>query len=184
MADSLKDRILALSRMSAGTEVPLISGWGTTETAPMSTGLNFSTRYQGNIGVPVRGVEIKLAPLDDKLEMRVRGPTITPGYWRNPKATEEVFDEEGFYCSGDAVKLANPDEPEAGLLFDGRMSENFKLATGTWVHVGALRVALISAGAPGRRLAPWSFPALPAAGHCARTRRQKHRWSNSSRIRE
>lgn len=147
MDESLQARMRKLAADS-GREVPLISAWGATETAPFATGMNFPTKYRGNIGLPAPGCEIKLAPVEDKLEIRVRGPNVTPGYWRQPAATEAGFDEEGFYRSGDAVKLANPDDPSKGLVFDGRIVENFKLSTGTWVHVGALRLALIAECAP------------------------------------
>jgi len=148
MPDPIQTRIKKLAEKVTGREIPLVSAWGTTETAPLSTSMNFPTTVSGNIGLPVRGVEVKLTPVGDKLEIRVRGPNITPGYWRNPEATEKAFDDEGFYCSGDAVKLVDPDDPMAGLQFDGRIAENFKLVTGTWVHVGALRLALIAACAP------------------------------------
>jgi len=94
------------------------------------------------------GTEAKLVPQGDKLELRVRGPNITPGYWKRPDLTREAFDEEGFYRPGDAARLADPAEPARGILFDGRIGENFKLTSGTWVSVGSLRVALIAACAP------------------------------------
>jgi len=147
MDENLQARIRKLAAES-GKDVPLISAWGATETAPFATGMNFPTEYRGNIGLPAPGSEIKLAPVEDKLEIRVRGPNVTPGYWRQPAATEAGFDEEGFYRSGDAVKFADPDDPSKGLVFDGRIVENFKLSTGTWVHVGALRLALIAECAP------------------------------------
>jgi feruloyl-CoA synthase len=99
----------------------------------------------GCIGVPLPGVEVKLAPVSDKLEIRVRGANITPGYFRAPEFSREAFDEEGYYRSGDAVKLVDEHDPHQGLLFDGRISEDFKLLTGTWVRAGRLRLALLSA---------------------------------------
>jgi feruloyl-CoA synthase len=103
------------------------------------------------IGLPVAGVEVKLvpvAPTSAKLELRVRGPNVTPGYYKAPDLTAEAFDDEGFYRTGDAGRLLDPDAPERGLVFDGRLAENFKLGTGTWVHVGVLRTAVLVACAP------------------------------------
>src|SRR5690606_32071292 len=102
----------------------------------------------GVIGLPAPGLEVKLAPVGDKLEVRYSGPNITPGYWRQPELTREAFDEEGFFCSGDAARFMDEQMPEQGLLFDGRIAEDFKLASGTWVNVGALRLQIIGAGAP------------------------------------
>jgi feruloyl-CoA synthase len=102
----------------------------------------------GVIGLPVAGCELKLVPAAGKLEVRVRGANVTPGYYKRPDLTAAAFDEEGFYRIGDAVKLADPSDPAKGIVFDGRVAEDFKLATGTWVHVGALRMRLITAGDP------------------------------------
>jgi feruloyl-CoA synthase len=148
LPQSLWDRLEALSLKSIGRKVPMISGWGTTETAPMATVVHYAIERAGNIGVPAPGTEAKLVPHGDKLEIRVRGPNITPGYWKRPDLTREAFDEEGFYRPGDAARLADRREPARGIVFDGRIGENFKLTTGTWVSVGALRVALIAACAP------------------------------------
>jgi feruloyl-CoA synthase len=148
LPQSLWDRLKALSLRSIGRKVPMISGWGTTETAPMATVVHYPIERAGNIGVPAPGTEAKLVPHGDKLEIRVRGPNITPGYWKRPDLTREAFDEEGFYRPCDAARLAHPREPARGIVFDGRIGENFKLTSGTWVSVGALRVALIAAGAP------------------------------------
>jgi feruloyl-CoA synthase len=148
LPQSLWDRIVRLARASRGDEVPLVTSWGMTETAPMVTAVHYRLDRAGNVGVPAPGVELKLAPVADKLEMRVRGPNVTPGYWRRPDLDDEVFDEEGFYRTGDAGRLADPERPEAGLVFDGRLAENFKLSSGTWVNVGALRVAAIASLAP------------------------------------
>jgi feruloyl-CoA synthase len=101
-----------------------------------------------NMGVPAPGVELKLVPLAGRYEMRVRGPHVTPGYWRQPELTAAAFDEEGWYRLGDAFELADPQDPAKGLLFRGRIAEDFKLATGTWVHVGPLRAAFLAAFAP------------------------------------
>jgi feruloyl-CoA synthase len=148
LPQSLWDRLEALSLKSIGRKVPMISGWGTTETAPMATVVHYPIERAGNIGVPAPGTEAKLVPHGDKLEIRVRGPNVTPGYWKRPDLTREAFDEEGFYRPGDAARLADPREPARGIVFDGRIGENFKLTSGTWVSVGSLRVALIAACAP------------------------------------
>jgi feruloyl-CoA synthase len=102
----------------------------------------------GPVGVPAPGVEIKLVPNGQKLEIRVRGPNVTPGYWKRPDLTAAAFDAEGFYQPGDAVSLADPHDDNRGIVFDGRLAEDFKLMSGTWVHVGALRVALLAAASP------------------------------------
>jgi feruloyl-CoA synthase len=98
--------------------------------------------------VPVPGVELKLVPDGEKMEVRVRGPNVTPGYWRRPDLTAEAFDGDGFYKPGDAVRFANPADREQGIVFDGRLAENFKLTTGTWVAVGVLRIGLLAAASP------------------------------------
>jgi feruloyl-CoA synthase len=100
------------------------------------------------IGLPAVGQELKLAPVGDKLEARFRGPNVTPGYWRQPELTAAAFDDEGYYRMGDAVRFADPDRPQSGLVFDGRLAEDFKLSSGTWVSVGPLRARLIAAGSP------------------------------------
>jgi long-subunit acyl-CoA synthetase (AMP-forming) len=123
----------------------MVSAWGLTETAPLATDCHFQAERSGNIGVPVPGIEVKLVPNDDKLEIRVRGPNVTPGYWKQPELTKAAFDEEGFYITGDAVRLADPKRPERGLYFDGRVVEDFKLSSGTMVHVGQLRIEGIAA---------------------------------------
>ncbi|HTP81733.1 MAG TPA: feruloyl-CoA synthase [Alphaproteobacteria bacterium] len=148
MADSLQGRLRRLAEQVTGEPLPLVCAWGATETAPQATGLNYPNSHPTCIGLPSPGVEIKLAPVGDKYEIRVRGPNVTPGYWRRPDATAAAFDDEGFYRSGDAAKFCDPARPEKGLLFDGRIAENFKLSTGTWVHVGAVRLAAIAACAP------------------------------------
>lgn len=131
-----------------GNKTMLVSSWGSTETAPMATDCHFQAERSGVIGIPVPGTILKLVPNAGKLEVRVKGPNVFPGYWKNPEATAKAFDEDGCYLIGDAVKFVNPEQPEQGLLFDGRVSEDFKLLTGTWVHVGALRVAGIDALKP------------------------------------
>jgi feruloyl-CoA synthase len=137
-----------LSLEALGRKVPMSSSWGLTETAPAATTCHFQPDRSGIVGLPVPGCELKLAPLGDKLEARVRGPNVTPGYWKLPAVTAEMFDEEGFFKTGDALRLVDPARPERGLLFDGRIGEDFKLSSATWVSVGALRVEAIAALAP------------------------------------
>jgi feruloyl-CoA synthase len=137
-----------LSERAIGRRVAMLSAWGSTETAPSSTQIHFLIERAGVIGLPGAGTEIKLAPVDGKLELRVKGPNVTPGYWQRPELTRELFDEDGFLKTGDAGKLADPEDPSRGILFDGRLAENFKLTSGTWVHVGELRLEMIAAGAP------------------------------------
>jgi feruloyl-CoA synthase len=141
-------RLEAVALRTVGERIPLTSSWGTTETAPLATAAHFLIDRAGPIGVPAPGVEIKLVPSGDKLEIRVRGPNVTPGYWKRPDLTAAAFDDEGFYQPGDAVRFADPDDPNKGVVFDGRLAEDFKLLSGTWVHVGALRVALLAATSP------------------------------------
>ncbi len=142
------DALQTLSVEFTGRQIPMVAAWGATETAPMATDCYFQAERSGNIGVPIPGVELKLLPNAGKLEARVRGPNVTPGYWKNEALTRAAFDEEGFYKIGDAVRFADPEHPEAGLFFDGRVSEDFKLTSGTWVSVGELRVNAIAALAP------------------------------------
>jgi feruloyl-CoA synthase len=126
----------------------MVSSWGSTETAPLATAGHLLIEQAGVIGLPAPGVELKFVPSGSKLEIRVKGPNVFPGYWGRPDLTREAFDEAGFYRIGDAARLADPDDPAKGIVFDGRVAEDFKLATGTWVHVGALRIAAIAAAAP------------------------------------
>lgn len=137
-----------LSEATTGTKVTMVSSWGSTETAPMCTDCHFPAVQSGVIGVPIPGTELKLVPSADKLEVRVKGPNIFPGYWKQPDLTAQSFDDEGYYLIGDAVEFVDPERPEKGLLFDGRVGEDFKLLTGTWVHVGSLRVKGIDALKP------------------------------------
>lgn len=140
----LKDMSIA----ARGQPIPMTSAWGSTETAPLATSVHFDIEKAGVIGLPVAGTDLKIVPNNDKLEVRVRGPNVTPGYYQRPDLTREAFDEEGFYLMGDAVKLANPDDPARGIVFDGRVAEDFKLLTGSWVSVGTVRIAAITAAAP------------------------------------
>lgn len=144
----LWEKLEKLSIATRGARVRMLSAWGSTETAPLSTSVHFTIERAGVIGLPAPGTEIKLAPSGNKMELRVRGPNVTPGYWRRDDLTAAAFDDEGFFRMGDAGKLADPEDPSQGLVFDGRTAENFKLTSGTWVNVGELRLALIDAGAP------------------------------------
>jgi feruloyl-CoA synthase len=148
LPQSLWDRLERLGMKVRGRKMPFISSWGLTETAPAVTMVHFPIDRPGNIGVPGPGMAVKLAPVGDKLEIRVKGPNVTPGYYRAPDLTAKAFDEEGWLRTGDAVRFADPADPAAGLLFDGRVAENFKLTSGTWVNVGMLRPQAIAAGAP------------------------------------
>ena len=148
LPQNLWDALEQLSIQTVGRALPMVSAWGSTETSPLATDCHFQARRSGNIGVPIPGTELKLVPSGDKLEVRVRGPNVTPGYWKAPDLTAQAFDAEGFYLIGDAVTFADPDRPELGLFFDGRVAEDFKLNSGTWVSVGTLRVAGITALAP------------------------------------
>jgi feruloyl-CoA synthase len=136
----LYEELGRLSVETIGVRVPLVSGWGSTETAPLCTDSHFAPDRSGVIGIPIPGTELKLVPSADKLEVRVRGPNVMPGYWKLPELSEAAFDEEGFYQIGDAVEFLDRQQPQKGLLFDGRVGEDFKLVTGTWVHVGSLRM--------------------------------------------
>jgi feruloyl-CoA synthase len=135
------DALDELSVQTIGRKTPMITGFGATETAPSLT-FTSGTRAAGHIGLPVCGTVVKLAPAEGKLELRVRGPNVMPGYWRQPELTAAAFDEEGFYRLGDAVRLTDTAD---GLLFDGRLAEDFKLSSGTWVSVGPMRAKLIAA---------------------------------------
>jgi len=128
--------------------VPMLTGLGATETAPFFMSVNPRTSRSGHVGLPVPGNDAKLVPNNGKLEVRARGPNVTPGYWRQPELSKAAFDEEGFYKFGDALKPADPRDFHAGFDFDGRIAEDFKLASGTWVSVGPLRARFITACAP------------------------------------
>ncbi|WIX82481.1 feruloyl-CoA synthase [Amycolatopsis carbonis] len=140
---ALRTRLADAAR-AAGVDVPLTSSWGATETAPAVTSAHFPFEDARCIGVPLPGLEVKLSPVGEAREIRVRGASVTPGYLHRPDLTAAAFDEEGFYRTGDAAVPAS-DDPNAGLLFGGRIAEDFKLDTGTFVRVGALRTALLSA---------------------------------------
>jgi len=148
LPQNLWDALEELSIKTVGHALPMVSAWGSTETSPLATDCHFQAKRSGNIGVAIPGTELKLVPSGDKLEVRVRGPNVTPGYWKAPELTALAFDAEGFYLIGDAVTFADPERPELGLFFDGRVAEDFKLNSGTWVSVGTLRLAGIAALAP------------------------------------
>ena len=148
LPQNLWERTQALATAERGAPLPLISAWGSTETAPLATCVHYAVDRAGVVGLPVPGCELKLVPAAGKLEVRVKGPNVTPGYYARDDLTRAAFDEEGYYRIGDALKFADPEKPERGLAFDGRIAEDFKLSTGTWVHVGAARVKLIAAGDP------------------------------------
>ena len=144
----LWERMERLSVAVAGRKVPITSAWGTTETAPLATTAHFPMENIANIGIPVAGVSLKMVPHGDKMELRVKGPNITPGYHRQPELTAAMFDEDGYYVTGDAGRLFDPRNPARGIVFDGRITEDFKLLTGTWVSAGELRVDVIAALSP------------------------------------
>lgn len=137
-----------LSVEATGKKVMIITGYGSTETAPFALTTTWPVDRPGEVGLPAPGLELKLVPNEGKLELRLKGPNVTPGYWRQPDKTAESFDDEGFYKIGDALKFVDPDEPRRGLLFDGRVAEDFKLSTGTWVNMSTVRGSIISAFAP------------------------------------
>ena len=142
------DELTELAVQTTGERIIFVSSLGSTETAPSAIACTFDFGRPGNIGLPFPGSELKLVPNAGKLEARLRGPHITPGYWRQENHTRDAFDAEGFYKIGDALKFADPDDPGKGLLFDGRIAEDFKLNTGTWVSVGPLRARFIDHFAP------------------------------------
>lgn len=137
-----------LSVLETGYRVPMLTGLGATETAPFFMSVNPLTSRSGHVGLPVSGNDAKLVPNNGKLEVRAKGPNVTPGYWRQPELTAKAFDEEGFYKFGDALKPVDADDLHAGFDFDGRIAEDFKLASGTWVSVGPLRARFIAGHAP------------------------------------
>jgi feruloyl-CoA synthase len=144
VADELQEIALA----TCGERLVLVTGLGSTETAPMAICRPWESELSSAIGLPVPGVEAKLVPWGGKLEIRVRGPNVTPGYWRQDALTRDAFDDEGFYCMGDAARLVDPCDVSKGLVFDGRIKEDFKLSTGTWVSVGPLRARILTHFAP------------------------------------
>ena len=148
LSQSVWDRLDRIAEQHCGERIRMMAGLGMTEAAPSCTFTTGPLSMAGYVGLPAPGCEVKLVPQADKLEARFRGPHIMPGYWRSPQQTAEVFDEEGFYCSGDALKLADPQQPEQGLMFDGRIAEDFKLSSGVFVSVGPLRNRAVLEGSP------------------------------------
>src|SRR3984893_8483726 len=148
LPDDLYDRMQALAVRATGQRIVFYTGWGSTETAPTATGTYSDTERVGLIGLPFPGVELKMVPCGSKYELRLRGINVTPGYFGQPDLTKAAFDDEGFYCIGDAGVFVDPDDPVQGIIFAGRVVEDFKLTTGTFVHVGSLRTDAIAAATP------------------------------------
>ncbi|MFT8244749.1 feruloyl-CoA synthase [Roseomonas sp. BN140053] len=148
MPPPLWEALERLSVAARGARVPMVSSYGMTEMAPLHTSLHWHEGRPGMIGLPIPGSAVKLVPVADKLELRARGPNLTPGYHREPALTAAAFDAEGWYRSGDAVRFVDPDDPSRGLLFEGRLTDQFKLQSGTWVQVGNLRTAVVAAASP------------------------------------
>ncbi len=148
LAQPVWDALYAIEEQELGYRIPMTSGLGMTESSPFGLFVTHLEVKAGDLGLPCAGMQLKLVKHGDKVEVRYKGPNITPGYWRNTEATQEAFDEEGFLCTGDAVKWIDENNIHLGLKFDGRVAEDFKLATGTFVSVGPLRTKIIAAGAP------------------------------------
>jgi len=141
--DELRDVALE----ACGEEIAIMTGFGATETAPFAFTTGTLDAFAGMVGLPAPGMELKLSAVESKMEARVRGPNITPGYWRDERLTAAAFDEDGFYRLGDAMAFADSGDPRKGLVFDGRLAEDFKLSTGTWVSVGPLRARILAQAA-------------------------------------
>jgi feruloyl-CoA synthase len=148
LAPHIRSEFDKLGLATVGEVAPMLTSFGSTETGPSALSTTDRAREQGVIGVPNPGVTIKLVPNTGKLEARVKSPSVMPGYWREPALTKAAFDEEGYYLFGDALRFADEGDPELGFVFDGRVTEDFKLATGTWVSVGPLRLKFIAHCAP------------------------------------
>jgi len=145
LAQSVCDRIQAVSVRLTGERLTFATGYGSTETGPTACNIHWLNDRTGMCGLPVPGTSVKLAPEGSKFEIRVKGPQISPGYYNDPEKSAAAFDEQGFYRLGDAARLQDEADPKAGLVFDGRLVENFKLASGTFVAAGSLRIMAISA---------------------------------------
>jgi feruloyl-CoA synthase len=145
ISEATLEKLYRLISSITGRRIPVMSGYGTTETAPTISTTHWATEQPGEIGLPAPGLQLKLIPVSDTYEARVKGPNVTPGYLGRPDLTEKAFDEEGFYRIGDTVSFMDPQKPELGLRFTGRISENFKLANGTWVSIGNMRAAILAA---------------------------------------
>ena len=148
LAQPIWDSLYASAEAEYGERVVMTAGLGMTESGPFGLFVTTPHSKAGDLGLPAAALELKLVPMGDKVEVRYRGPNITPGYWRNPEATAESFDEEGFFCTGDAVRWIDENDHHQGLRFDGRIAEDFKLNTGTFVSVGPMRSKIIGAAAP------------------------------------
>ncbi|MEO6278202.1 feruloyl-CoA synthase [Roseateles sp.] len=148
MPQSVIELVDRLATEALGQRIPMTMGLGMTESGPFAVSHHLPGWQQGIIGLPAPGVDLKLAPVGDKLEVRYRGPSITPGYWGQPELTAAAFDEDGFFCSGDAAQWIDPAQPGRGLRFDGRIAEDFKLITGTWANVGQLRARAMANALP------------------------------------
>jgi feruloyl-CoA synthase len=148
LAQPIWDSLFESAEKEIGQRIVMTTGLGMTESSPFALFVTNSYVKAGDLGLPAPGIELKLVPSGDKVEVRYRGPNITPGYWRNEVATNESFDEDGFFCTGDAVKWIDNNDVHQGLTFDGRIAEDFKLSTGTFVSVGPMRAKIIGAGAP------------------------------------
>jgi feruloyl-CoA synthase len=148
LAQPIWDSLHESQEREVGERIVMGTGLGMTESGPFAIFVTSPFVKAGDLGVPTPGMELKLVPNSDKIEVRYKGPNIAPGYWRAPQETQEAFDEEGFFCTGDAVKWIDETDVHQGLKFDGRIAEDFKLATGTFVSVGPLRGKIIAAGAP------------------------------------
>ncbi|HME86763.1 MAG TPA: feruloyl-CoA synthase [Roseiarcus sp.] len=144
----VREELERLGRETVGEAVPILTSLGSTETGPSAISVTARACKPGVVGIPNPGVEVKLVPNGEKLEARLKSPSITPGYWRQPELTKAAFDEEGYYKLGDALRFADESDPERGFVFDGRVAEDFKLATGTWVSVGPLRLKFTAHCAP------------------------------------
>ena len=173
LAQPVWDSLFALAEREVGERIVMTTGLGMTESSPFSIFVSSHHVKAGDLGVPTAGMELKLVPSGDKTEVRYKGPNITPGYWRNPDAAREAFDDEGFFCTGDAIQWIDHQDIHKGLRFDGRIAEDFKLATGTFVSVGPLRAKIAGMGAPYvqdavitginlREVGAMIFPLLPA----------------------
>ena len=144
LSQHIWDALLDLAYETCGEEILVVTGLGATERSPYALSTGIEGAAAGHLGLPVPGVELKLVPVEEKIEARLRGPSITPGFWRRPELNAAAFDEENYYCLGDAVKFLDPENPLKGFIFDGRLNEDFKLSSGTWVRVGPLRMRLLS----------------------------------------